>query len=158
MTGFSMGGDGALWLAFRHPETFGACGSMSGGVDIRPFPDQWDMKQWLGEYSKYPKVWNDYTVITQLYRLRPEPHVQGGRGNDWLMKSAEGRPAIIIDCGIDDFFYDVNVALHEAMQHNNIAHTFITRPGVHTHSYWHYAHPFQLLFFHDYFERAAQPE
>ncbi len=48
------------------------------------------------------------------------------------MKSAEGRPAIIIDCGIDDFFYDVNVALHEAMQHNNIAHTFITRPGVHT--------------------------
>ena len=62
------------------------------------------------------------------------------------MKSAEGRPAIIIDCGIDDFFYDVNVALHEAMQHNNIAHTFITRPGVHTHSYWHYALPFQLLF------------
>ncbi len=49
---------------------------MSGGVDIRPFPDQWDMKQWLGEYSKYPKVWNDHTVITQLYRLRPEPHVQ----------------------------------------------------------------------------------
>ena len=130
ITGFSMGGHGALWLAFRHPETFGACGSMSGGVDIRPFPDQWDMKQWLGEYSKYPKVWNDHTVITQLYRLRPEPHVQGGRGNDWLMKSAEGRPAIIIDCGIDDFFYDVNVALHEAMQHNNIAHTFITRPGV----------------------------
>ena len=158
ITGFSMGGHGALWLAFRHPETFGACGSMSGGVDIRPFPDQWDMKQWLGEYSKYPKVWNDHTVITQLYRLRPEPHVQGGRGNDWLMKSAEGRPAIIIDCGIDDFFYDVNVALHEAMQHNNTAHTFITRPGVHTHSYWHYALPFQLLFFHEYFEREAQPE
>ena len=82
ITGFSMGGHGALWLAFRHPETFGACGSMSGGVDIRPFPDQWGMKRWLGEYADHPKVWDDYTVATQLYRLRPEPHVLGGRSND----------------------------------------------------------------------------
>ena len=39
ITGYSMGGHGALWLAFRHPDVFGACGSMSGGVDIRPFPN-----------------------------------------------------------------------------------------------------------------------
>lgn len=130
ITGFSMGGHGALWLAFRHPQTFGACGSMSGGVDIRPFPDQWGMKRWLGEYADHPKVWDDYTVATQLYRLRPEPHVLGGRSNDWLGKSEVRRPAIIIDCGTDDFFYGVNLALHDAMLHNNIAHTFIVRPRV----------------------------
>ena len=27
ITGFSMGGHGALWLAFRHQDVFGACGS-----------------------------------------------------------------------------------------------------------------------------------
>ena len=123
ITGFSMGGHGALWLAFRHPETFGACGSMSGGVDIRPFPDQWGMKRWLGEYADHPKVWDD-----------------------------------IIDCGTDDFFYGVNLALHEAMLHNNIAHTFIVRPGSHNHDYWRNALEYQLLFFHNYFDREAQPQ
>ena len=37
----SMGGHGALWNAIRHSDIFGAAGSMSGGVDIRPFPDNW---------------------------------------------------------------------------------------------------------------------
>ena len=36
ITGYSMGGHGALWLAFRHPDVFGACGSMSGGLDESP--------------------------------------------------------------------------------------------------------------------------
>ena len=38
ITGLSMGGHGALWLAIRHQDIFGAAGSTSGGVDIRPFP------------------------------------------------------------------------------------------------------------------------
>ena len=47
ITGLSMGGHGALWLAIRHQDIFGAAGSTSGGVDIRPFPDNWDMKKQL---------------------------------------------------------------------------------------------------------------
>lgn len=38
ITGNSMGGHGALWNAMRHKDVFGAAGSTSGGVDIRPFP------------------------------------------------------------------------------------------------------------------------
>lgn len=38
ITGYSMGGHGALYLALRHPSLFGACGSMSGGVALAPFP------------------------------------------------------------------------------------------------------------------------
>ena len=38
ISGLSMGGHGALWSAIRHKDVFGAAGSMSGGVDIRPFP------------------------------------------------------------------------------------------------------------------------
>ena len=40
ITGLSMGGHGAMWLAIRHQELFGAAGSTSGGLDIRPFPNQ----------------------------------------------------------------------------------------------------------------------
>ena len=51
ITGLSMGGHGALWLAFRHPDVFGACGSMSGGVDITQFPDRWKIDQRLGPWA-----------------------------------------------------------------------------------------------------------
>ncbi|HLZ88830.1 MAG TPA: alpha/beta hydrolase-fold protein, partial [Puia sp.] len=41
ITGLSMGGHGALYLAIRHRDLFGAAGATSGGVDFRPFPDNW---------------------------------------------------------------------------------------------------------------------
>ena len=134
ITGFSMGGHGALWLAFRHPDTYGACGSISGGVDIRPFPENWEMKQLLGPYSENPQRWNEYTVINQL------PY-----------NSKSGPLAIIIDCGYYDFFYTVNQKLHEKLRYYNIPHDFLTRPGGHTHEYWNNAIDYQLLFFYKYF-------
>lgn len=59
---------------------------MSGGLDIRPFPDSWNMKARLGEYASNKEVWDNHTVINQLDRLK------------------DGSLAIIIDCGADDFF------------------------------------------------------
>lgn len=52
VTGLSMGGHGGMWLSIRHKDVFGAGGSTSGGVDIRPFPHEWKMKEQLGELSK----------------------------------------------------------------------------------------------------------
>ena len=40
-----MGGHGAMWLGIRHKDVFGAAGSTSGGVDIRPFPQNWSMNK-----------------------------------------------------------------------------------------------------------------
>ena len=65
VTGLSMGGHGALWVALRHKDRFGAAGSTSGGVDIRPFPDSWEMKKQLGELKDNPERWNAHTVIRQ---------------------------------------------------------------------------------------------
>ena len=56
ITGLSMGGHGAMWNAIRHKDTFGAGGSTSGGVDIRPFPLNWDMSKQLGEFAYNKKV------------------------------------------------------------------------------------------------------
>ena len=65
ITGLSMGGHGAMWNAIRHKDTFGAGGSTSGGMDIRPFPKNWDMSKQLGEYESNKEVWDNHTVINQ---------------------------------------------------------------------------------------------
>ncbi|MDR3261460.1 MAG: esterase family protein [Tannerella sp.] len=134
ITGFSMGGHGGLWLGFRHPNLFGACGSTSGGVDIRPFPDNWEMSKSLGGYRENRGRWDEHTVINQLYRIQ------------------SGSPAIIIDCGTDDFFYGVNEALHEKLLHTHISHDYLTRPGGHNAAYWKNSIEYQLLFFHLFFQ------
>lgn len=134
ITGLSMGGHGALYLAFRHQDIFGAAGSMSGGVDIRPFPNNWDLAKRLGKQSEYPERWEQNTVIGLLHLLTPNS-----------LK-------LIIDCGTEDFFYEVNKKLHEALLYRNIPHDFISRPGVHNWDYWGNAITYQALFFNLYFE------
>jgi S-formylglutathione hydrolase FrmB len=134
VTGLSMGGHGGLWLGIRHPDIFGACGSTSGGVDIRPFPDNWEMKKYLGNYHENSQRWDNHTVIKQLHLIKPEL-------------------AIIIDCGTEDFFYEVNENLHKEMVYRNIKHDYISRPGVHNGAYWSNSIEYQLLFFSHFFSR-----
>ena len=86
ITGLSMGGHGAMWLSFRHKDVFGAVGSTSGGVDIRPFPNNWEMNKLLGNESDNQEVWNTHTAIMQIDRIK------------------NGELAIIFDCGYSDFF------------------------------------------------------
>ena len=135
ITGLSMGGHGALYLAFKHQDVFGAVGSMSGGVDIRPFPDNWDMSKRIGVYSQNPENWEKNTVINMLYLVKP--------------KSL----AMIIDCGVDDFFYRVNENLHEQLLLRNIPHDFISRPGAHNWQYWTNAINYQVMFMNNYFAK-----
>ncbi len=136
ITGLSMGGHGALYLALRHQDLFGAAGSMSGGVDIRPFPNNWDMAKKLGTYAAQPERWEQSTVINMLHLLKPNAL------------------ALIIDCGTEDFFFKVNVNLHEQLLYRNIPHDFITRPGAHNWDYWSNSVKFQLLFMSNFFKQA----
>lgn len=135
ITGLSMGGHGAFYLAFKHQDIWGAAGSMSGGVDIRPFPNNWDIAKRLGSYSQNPDIWEKNTVINMLYLLN---------GKDLKL---------IFDCGTTDFFYDVNKRLHLAMLEKNIPHDYIERPGEHNWDYWRNAIKYQLTFFDTYFKQ-----
>ncbi len=133
VTGLSMGGHGALYLAIRHQDLFGAAGSMSGGVDFRPFPENWDIKKRLGSYAENREIWDQNTVMAQLPQLK------------------DGALRIIIDCGTEDFFYEVNCRLHEALAEMKIGHEFTTRPGVHNWEYWKRSLRDHMLFFDDFF-------
>jgi S-formylglutathione hydrolase FrmB len=133
ITGLSMGGHGALWLAIRHQDVFGAAGSTSGGLDIRPFPDNWDMKEQIGAKDAGVCDWDDYTVINQTGKLK------------------DGALRIIFDCGYDDFFFEVNQAFHQKLLERGVMHDFIVRPGAHTGEYWSNSIDYQILFFLKFF-------
>lgn len=130
ITGLSMGGHGGLWLGLRHPDVFGACGSMSGGVNIIPFPEKWEMKLALGNYTSNKSVWESHTVIN----LVPTLNKKSGQ-------------KITFDCGSDDFFFKVNNELHEALLKADIPHDYTVRPGKHNWAYWCNSIDYQLLFF-----------
>ena len=138
ITGLSMGGHGALYLAFRHQDVYGAGGSMSGGVDIRPFPNNWDMKKHLGNQSEHPDNWENNTVMNMMHLLTPNAL------------------AITIDCGTEDFFYDVNIRLHKELTYRNIPHTFISRPGAHNWDFWKMSVKYHALFFAEFFNQIPQ--
>ena len=134
ITGLSMGGHGALWNAFRHPDVWGSCGSMSGGVDITKFTDRWHIKARLGNYEDNPERWHQHAVVNLV------PSIQPGQN-------------IIIDDGADDFFYQVNGNLHEALLKAKIPHDFTIRPGAHSWKYWINALDYHMLFFSKAFSK-----
>ena len=134
ISGLSMGGHGALWLSIRHKDVFGACGSTSGGVDIRPFPKNWEMSKQIGKLQDNVALWDSSTVINQLDSLK------------------SGDLSIIVDCGTEDFFFDVNNNFHDELLKRGIVHDYIVRPGAHNSAYWSNSIEYQWLFFCKYFK------
>lgn len=133
IAGLSMGGHGGMWLSIRHKDLFGAGGSTSGGMDIRPFPNNWEMKKQLGEKAQNQKIWDEHTVMTQLDKIQ------------------NGDLALIIDCGSEDFFLEVNKKFHKELDKRGIFHDFIVRPGKHSNTYWNNSIDYQWTFFKKFF-------
>lgn len=137
ITGLSMGGHGAMSLALKHPDIYWQCGSMSGGLDIVPFPLKWKIKDRLGKYEDNQELWKSHSVV----------------GIAEGLESTDQR--IIFDCGMSDFMYEVNEKLHNVLLDKKIAHDYITRPGNHSWKYWCNSIDFQMLYFSKGFAEAA---
>ena len=133
ITGLSMGGHGGLFIGYRHSDEFGACGSMSGGVDLSYSVHKFDVAKRIGDSANFPDNWKKYSVMNLVDNVPKQPL------------------AIIFDCGVDDFFYENNKALHQKLVAMKVKHDYIERPGKHEWSYWSNAIEYQLLFFKKYF-------
>lgn len=136
ITGLSMGGHGALWIAFRHSDLFGNAGSTSGGVDFLPWKDRWNIPDALGAYNTHAINWSTHTVASLVDSLIPD------------------QINIIFDCGTEDFFYQVNANLDRDLTTRKIPHAFLTSPGAHNPAYWSKSILPQLDFFHRHFNSA----
>lgn len=137
ITGLSMGGHGALWNAWRHPDVFHSCGAMSGGVDICHFPTKWKIPDRLGKYEANPEVWRTHSVASLVPTLKPGQN-------------------ITIDDGVDDIFIKENINLHQQLLYHGIPHDFTVRPGKHTWDYWLNSLEYQMVFFSHCFAQGAR--
>ena len=137
ITGLSMGGHGAMFVGLRHPEVFGAVAAMSGGLDIRPFPDKWNIKDWLGDIKTHPENWESGTVFNVVDGVKP------------------GVQRILFDCGKSDFFLGVNRKTHEKMVKLGIPHLYEEYPGAHNWAYWKPAVKRHMAFFDAFFRGDA---
>jgi len=135
ITGMSMGGHGAFYIALRHTDIFGAVGSTSGGVDLTPFKTHWQINEQIGDTINYKDNWKNMTIINMIEHY------------------PTSTLSIIFDCGTNDFFHIVNRNLHEKMLQLKILHDYIERPGAHTNEYWQNSIDYQLLFFKKYFSK-----
>ena len=124
-----------MFLALRHPDVYGTAVSISGGVDLRPFPGNWDIAKRLGSLKDHPERWADYSVITLAEKVTP------------------GQQALSIDCGVDDFFLPVNRNLHALLLALKVPHDYAERPGGHTWEYWGNALKYQMLFISNHLAR-----
>ncbi|MGE4488642.1 MAG: alpha/beta hydrolase [Kiritimatiellales bacterium] len=137
--GLSMGGHGALFLAIRHLDTFSVAVALSGGVDIRPFPNNWDIRLRIGDQASHMGNWEKYTVISQAKVLK------------------NGDLAISQDCGTADFFREVNRALHNQLIDAGIDHHYEENPGKHNWAYWKGAIQRQMIFIDQHIAHEPVP-
>ncbi len=133
IAGASMGGHGAMYLALRNKDVYGAAGSMSGGLDIRPFSRRYAISSHLGNISASDNKFEEHTAINNIKRIK------------------NGELALFLDCGTKDFFIDVNRSFVEELKKQGITHIYKEREGSHGWKFWRHSIVLHMQFFNDYF-------
>lgn len=109
--GASMGGHGACWIGFRHKDLFGAVGLIAGGVDLLPFPNNWDIAKRLGPRDEFPERWKEHSAISEAAKLK------------------NGDIEIVSVVGTSDFFLEPNRRMHKLLSDNKVAHAYVELRG-----------------------------
>ncbi len=130
IAGLSMGGDGALVLAMRHPDRFRFAGSLSGAItvphanaDTTSLAVKYLTASLLKAYGSRPGTfWDDHDVFFLFKRLtiRPSPYVY-----------------LVI--GSEDGYRDFIAAHHQfvdSLRVNKIAFEYHETPGGHSWKFW----------------------
>jgi enterochelin esterase-like enzyme len=141
VAGLSMGGGGTFMYALHHPELFSSACPLSasvGPLDLkdaetrlkRTMPDATE-----ADIKKYYETQNALILVNNM----PVADVKAVK---WY-----------IDCGDDDFLFEMNSLMHIAMRKKEIPHEFRIRDGGHNWRYWRTALPTVLGFISDTFHQ-----
>ena len=139
ITGLSMGGYGALYLAIRHPDLFCAAGSMSGALNP-------DMSGWKLPPDAVKNIKKEFEKILGSIEDNPQRYAEASIIN-MVSKLKDNGLKLIFDDGVDDFLIEANRELHRRLVFSGIPHDYSERPGSHTWEYWQNSLPFHALFF-----------
>ena len=125
--GLSMGGGGSVVYAQRHPDMFSSCYAMSAWLD-----------------NKGEEVGGSRETKKDCFYYVCEA-VRNHSALDFLDKADAETLARLrtvawfVDCGDDDFLFDVNAAFHQKMRDHKVKSELRVRNGVHNWEYWHLA-------------------
>ncbi len=123
--GLSMGGYGALKCGLMAPETFSACASLSGALDV-------------GKICREKILGNEQLFID----IFGEADQVAGSENDLfaaaerLSASDRPKPRLYMWCGTEDFLYDQNTHMRDHLKKLGYALTYEESPGNHNWGCW----------------------
>jgi S-formylglutathione hydrolase FrmB len=135
ITGLSMGGYGAVRLAFRYPKRFVSSVSHSGALGFGHTGERWIAEDdpRAAEFSRIlgPTVGRNENDLYYLAQQLPESL----------------RPKLRIDCGIDDFLIEHSRSFSAFLERIGYNHEYEEFPGEHNWEYWD-EHVREALAFH----------
>lgn len=118
ISGASMGGHGAMTLAFKHADKFASVSSFYGGLRLTDLQGAPFMEALLGKYEENKELWE----ANSAYHLA---------------ETMVGKTMpIYFDCGVDDqFFVQTTHDFHARLEELGIEHGWSMNPGGHTAEY-----------------------
>ena len=120
ITGLSMGGHGSLYLFEKNPDYFKSAGSLSGLLDLTTWWYHYGINRVLGLTEQ-----NNKKDLLEKYSVT---------GNIANMKLANKK--IIVSCGTEDPFYEINRSFIDSCSTHNIDVSFLQSSGGHNTTYW----------------------
>ena len=138
ITGLSMGGHGALFIAFRHADRFSIAGSMSGALHVSVIRRGYNVEKRLGDTVVNAAYWRDWSVLNVIEQY-PKDSL-----------------SILIDCGTEDRVIPMNRAVHDKMLKLKIPHEYLERPGEHNWPYWENAIQYQMMYINQQFRKKRK--
>lgn len=123
--GLSMGGGGSTVYAQRHSDMFSSCYAMSAWLDSD------------GGHRRQEGVDDKVYLVSQAVKERSALNYVRNADNATVEQLRTVR--WFIDCGDDDFLFDLNVELHQLMRQKRIKSELRIRNGQHNWEYWHTA-------------------
>ena len=149
ISGISMGGYGALHLAFRHPELFSAVSAHSAAL-IEKLP------VFLGGMALQSSQPNRARIFGGVFGSPPDPMYWNRESPITLARTANlAGLKIYFDCGDqDDYGFDVGaVVLDKVLTARHVTHEFHSYPGRHDPTYFAAHLPASLEFHSRLFAR-----
>lgn len=123
--GLSMGGGGSVVYCQRHPDMFSSCYAMSAWLDNQQ--DNVGPGEASGKRYLVCEAVKEHSALRFVEQADEETRARL-RTVKWFL-----------DCGDDDFLFDLSVRLHQLMRDAGIKDELRVRNGVHNWEYWHEA-------------------
>ena len=135
VSGYSMGGFGAIHTALAYPETFGCALGLSSALIIHDIAGMKPSEQKPGviaDYDYYREVFGDLDKVTESEN-NPEVLVTK------LLAEGKKIPKLYMTCGDNDFLLQTNKRFLAFLEEKKVPVTFVPGEGVHDFVFWNKA-------------------